>query len=491
MSIASPPHHSRPPAEHFRAGLEGIVVEYGKRRPTLIALIVSFAFFMQQLDGTVIATALPQMARTFDETPLNVSIGVTAYLLTLAVFIPSSSWVADRYGPRTIFGAAIIVFTVGSILCGLSNSLLTFTASRILQAIGGAMMLPVGRLAVLRTAEKHELLRLMQYITTPGLIAPVLGPPLGGFITTYASWRWIFFLNIPIGIAGAILVFIFMRNDRAGERRPFDTLGFVLNGAGLASVMYGFTLLGRENNHPYLTAAFLIGGAAIVWLALRHARTHETPLVDLTPLRIPTFIISVLTGGALFRMIVGATPFMWPLMFQLGFGLPAFAAGLLMMACTAGDLAGQLFVRPVLRRLGYRPVMIASSALTTLFVFACVLFTRDTPAAAIAAVLLVIGVMRSLEFTAMNTLAYSGVTQEHMSAASTLASTLQQMLVGFGVAFGAFVLNSVAFARGEGTSGLTTPDFQFAFLAVGLLGVGATLIFLRLPRDAGAEMTPG
>jgi EmrB/QacA subfamily drug resistance transporter len=454
----------------------------------LIALIVSFAFFMQQLDGTVIATALPQMARTFAETPVSVSAGMTAYLLTLAVFIPSSSWAADRFGSKTIFAGAILVFTLGSVLCGISNSLTAFVAARILQAIGGAMMLPVGRLAVLRTAEKHELLRTMQYITVPGLVAPVLGPPLGGFITTYASWRWIFFLNIPIGIIGFALVCIFMTNYRPDEQRPFDLYGFVLSGVGLSAAMYGFTLLGRQDGQWVLTAAFLILGVFLVALAIRHGQRHPAPLVDLSALRVPTFVLSTLTAGALYRMIIGATPYLWPLMFQVGFGRTAFVSGLLVMACTGGDFGAQLFVRPVIRRFGFRPSMLAAGICTTLLIFACAFFNQQTPLFAIAIVLLLIGIFRSTQFTAMNTLTYSDIEPEYMSAASTLSSTIQQLAVGLGVAFGAFALNTIAFSRGGPGHSLSTPDFQLAFVAIGILGVVSTLLFLRLPPGAGMHM---
>ena len=462
--------------------------ESAPRRPTLIALIVSFAFFMQQLDGTVIATALPQMARTFGERPVTVSIGMTAYLLTLAVFIPGSSWMADRFGSKTVFGAAIIVFTLGSVLCGASNSLPEFVGARILQAIGGAMMLPVGRLAVLRIAEKHELLRTMQYITAPGLIAPVLGPPLGGFITTYASWRWIFFLNIPIGLVGFVLVCIYMTNFRSDERRPFDVTGFALSGIGLSAAMYGFTLLGREDGNWPLTAGFLIAGILVVAAAIRHGQRHPAPLVNLAPLRVSTFAMCTLTGGALYRMIIGATPFLWPLMFQVGFGRTAFVSGLLVMACTSGDLGAQAFVRPVIRRFGFRVVMLTSCIVTTLFIFSCALFTGQTPLFAIAFVLAMIGIFRSLQFTSMSALAFSEVQPEHMSAASTLSSTTQQISVGLGVAFGAFALNSIAFGRGDAGHALSTADFQLAFVAVGVLGIIATLLFLRLPIDAGRQM---
>ena len=462
--------------------------ESAPRRPMLIALIVSFAFFMQQLDGTVIATALPQMARTFGEQPVTVSIGMTAYLLTLAVFIPGSSWMADRFGSKTVFGGAIVVFTLGSILCGASNSLPAFVGARILQAIGGAMMLPVGRLAVLRTAQKHELLRTMQYITMPGLIAPVLGPPLGGFVTTYASWRWIFFLNIPIGLVGFALVCIFMTNFRSDERRPFDVTGFILSGVGLSAAMYGFTLLGREDGNWPLTAAFLIVGILVVAAAIRHGQRHPTPLVNLSPLRVATFAACTLTGGALYRMVIGATPFLWPLMFQVGFGHTAFVSGLLVMACTSGDFGAQLFVRPVIRRYGFRLVMLTAGIVTTLFVLSCALFTRQTPLVAIVFVLAMIGIFRSLQFTSMNALSYSDIKPEHMSAASTLSSTTQQISVGLGVAFGAFALNSIAFTRGDAGHALNATDFQLAFVAVGALGIISTLLFVRLPNDAGSHM---
>lgn len=454
----------------------------------IVALIVSFAFFMQQLDGTVIATALPQMAATFGAAPVTVSIGITAYLLTLAVFIPTSSWVADRFGSRTIFGAAIVVFTLGSVCCGFSDTLWQFVLARILQAIGGALMLPVGRLAVLRGAEKHELLHLTQFITIPGLVAPVIGPALGGFISTYASWRWIFYLNVPIGLIGLALALIFMRNYRAPERRAFDVTGFLLSGVGLSSLMYGFTLLSEERAAWYLIAGFVIAGAVLVWLAVRHAGRHATPLVELTPLRIPTFAASTITGGALLRLTIGATPFLWPLMFQLGFGMTAFLSGLLVMACTAGDFISAMLARAVVRVVGIRRLLVFGGVLSTAFILACALFTAQTPVIAIVVVLAAIGVIRSLQFTSIGSLAYSDVPAEQMSAASTLLSTLQQLTMGMGVAFGAFALNSIAFVRGGAGNGPDTTDFRLAFIAVATAGACATLVFARLPANAGANM---
>jgi len=443
---------------------------------------------MQQLDGTVIATALPQMARSFHDTPIGVSIGITAYLLTVAVFIPSSSWVSDRFGARTIFAIAIVVFTLGSVLCGASQTLLEFAGARVLQAVGGAMMVPVGRALVLRTAQKHEIIHLMQVITVPGLVAPVLGPPLGGFITTYASWRWIFFLNVPIGIVGFAMVLLLMQNFREAERRPFDVVGFITSGVGLATLMYGLTLLGRASGDWALGIGIMAAGAVVLAFAVWHAQHHPSPLIDLSPTRIPTFRTAMMTGGALFRLTIGATPFLWPLMFQVGFGMTAFLSGGLMMACTAADIGAQAFARRIIRVFSFRRVMVVCGALATLFMFACAFFTRSTPLVAIIVVLAMVGIFRSVEYTAISALAYSDVPQEQMSQASTLVSTSNQMSNGAGVAVAAIALNLIATVRGNAGHALDATDFQLAFVAVAILGVIATVTFAGLPADAGASI---
>src|ERR1700760_694880 len=352
------------------------------RQPVIIALIVASAYFMENLDATVIATALPHMAATFGVTSVSLSIGMTAYLLALAVFIPISGWVADRFGQRSVFGGAIIVFTGASILCGMSNGLVEFTISRILQGIGGAMMVPVGRLAVLRSTEKRHLMRSIAYITWPGLAAPVLGPALGGFISTYFNWRWIFLLNVPIGLLGLVLTALFIPNYRESTRRPFDVPGFVLSGIALTCLMYGMVLIGQLHGDWRITAGALICGLAAAVLAIRHFGRAEHPLIDLSPWRIPTFRVT-LDGGSLYVVSVSVSPFLLPLLFQLGFGLNAFAAGLLVLAYAAGNLGMKTLTTPILKRFGFRKVMIVNGVLTAVTIALCSLLSPDTPRALI------------------------------------------------------------------------------------------------------------
>ncbi|HWK45326.1 MAG TPA: MFS transporter [Stellaceae bacterium] len=455
-------------------------------RPMFTALIIACALFMENLDGTIVTTALPDMAVSFGTSPLKLSLGITAYMLSLAVFIPISGWVADRFGSRTVFRAAIGVFTLGSIICGLSQSVGEFTAARVLQGIGGAMMVPVGRLVLLRSVEKSELVRALAYLTVPALIGPVLGPPVGGFITTYASWHWIFFINVPIGLLGMVLVSRYFENHREPETPPLDWLGFALTGLALTSLMYGFELLGRDPSEQTTIAGFIGVGAVVGVFAVRHARTHRHALIDLSLLRIPTFAMTI-TGGSLFRIAGGAFPFLLPLMFQIGFGMNAFTSGMLTFAGAAGSLLMKMTTRPILVRFGFRTALIGNGILSAGFIAVCCWFTDTTPALVVSALLLAGGFFRSLQFTSLNALAFADVPPRQMSAATSLSSMAQQISLGFGVALAAGLLHATVSLRAA--PALSATDFRIVLGIVGALALVSILPFMRLPVDAGAEMT--
>ena len=458
------------------------------RHSSSIALLVAGAFFMENLDGTVIATALPQMAQSFHVGPVNLNVGMTAYMLTLAVFIPISGWIADRFGARTVFGGAVAVFTISSIFCALSNGLEEFVVARIIQGIGGAMMVPVGRLVVLRSTEKQHLLRATSFITWPGLVAPVLGPPIGGFITTYASWRWIFFLNVPLGLIGIVLSALWIGNIREDERRPFDWTGFVSSAIACSTLMYGLELAG-EHPIPWLTivpllAASLLTGLLMVW----HSSRHATPLINLASLSIQTFAVTI-RGGSLFRVAISVIPFLLPLLFQIGFGLSAFRSGLLVLAVFAGNLGMKTVTTPVIRRFGFRKVLIGNGLLTAVSLFACAFLSPTLPTPVVVAILFFGGLCRSMQFTSLNTLGFADIPPGQMSAATTFASMVQQMTMGMGVAAGAIALRIAALLRHGSASNPTIPDFHLAFVLVGLIALVSVLDFLKLDAAAGAVVS--
>src|SRR6202521_4457660 len=391
------------------------------QKSTSIAILVAGAFFMENLDGTIIATALPQMGRSFHANPVDLNIGMTAYLLMLAVFIPISGWFADRFGARTVFVSAIAVFTMSSILCGLSNGLWQFTASRIVQGIGGAMMVPVGRLVVLRTTEKRNLIHSITYITWPGLVAPVVGPPVGGFITTYASWHWIFFLNVPLGLLAAALAALWISNSREVQVKPFDWLGFALCGTACVTFMYGLELIGRQNTPWVTTSLFLACGSALGALAILHFRRAPAPVINLISLKMKTFAITV-WGGSLFRIAISVSPFLLPLMFQVGFGLNAFQSGLLMLGLFTGNLLMKSVVTPVLRRFGFRTVLTTNGMLNAILTASCALLLPQTARIIVLLVLFLHGLSRSMQFTAVGTLAFADITKPDMSNATSFFS---------------------------------------------------------------------
>lgn len=452
----------------------------------LTALIVACALFMQNLDGTVVATALPTMARAFGSDPLHMSVALTSYLLSLAVFIPVSGWMADSYGARSIFRAAIGVFTVGSILCGASQNLPELVGARIVQGIGGAMMVPVGRLLLLRTVAKNELVAAMAWLTTPALIGPVVGPPLGGFLVTYADWRWIFYINVPIGLLGMVLVTRYVPDVREPSPGRLDMVGLLLSGAALACLMFGFETAGRGMLPATLVAALLLAGCVAGTLYMRHARRRPNPLLDLSLLRIATFRISVV-AGSLFRIGVGAMPFLLPLMLQIGFGRSAAESGLVTCSSAVGAIAMKPAAQWALRRFGFRLVLTWNGALAAVLLAAMAALRPAWPMAAIYSLLVVSGFLRSLQFTAYNTIAYADIPRPRMSAATSLYSTIQQLSLTLGITVGAAALEAATTLAGNATPSLGA--FSIAFLVVGACSLLATPSAFTLPTTAGDEMS--
>lgn len=454
-------------------------------RGSAVALLVAGALFMENLDGTVILTAMPQMATSFHVQPLDLNIGVSAYLLTLAALIPASGWIADKFGIRPVFAASLVIFTAASILCGFCQNLALFTLARILQGIGGAMMVPVGRLAVLRTTEKHELINAIATITWPGLAAPVLGPPLGGFISTYASWHWIFFLNVPLGLVALVVAMRLLPPGTEHAPRPFDGIGFILTGTACFALIFGLDLLSREGASRMTVGATLVVTGAIWLVATFHARRHPHSLLDLRALRIRSYAVTI-WGGSFFRMSVSAIPFLLPLLFQIGFGLNAFTSGLLVLAVFAGNIAMKPLTTPILRRFPFRTTLVVNGCLNVLLILACALLTPTTPVSAMVALLFASGLTRSMQFSGLNTLAFAEVSDGLMSGANTLFNMTQQLSMAMGIALGAVALRIAGMLGPRASAGaLPLVHFQVAFLIVGAIALMVVLDVARLEPTAG------
>ncbi len=453
----------------------------------LTALIVACALFMESLDGTVISTSLPAIAADLHRDPISLKLALTSYLLSLAIFIPASGWAADRFGARTIFRSAIIVFTLGSILCGFSSTLWEFVGARIIQGMGGAMMVPVGRLVLLRTVPKAEVVSALSYLTIPALLGPLFGPLVGGFITTYFHWRWIFFVNVPIGILGIALVSRFIQNVR-GEAWPLDVRGFLLSGAGLALLIFGMTLAGRGIVGGNIVLALIIVGTVLLGLYYFHARTAKFPILDLSLLKVQTFRAAVI-GGSLFRVGVGATPLLLPLMLQVGFGMNAFQSGSITFITSIGAMAMKTTAAPILRTFGFRHVLFFNSLLSSTILACYGLFTPSTPRLLMMGLLLFGGFFRSLEFTSVNAITYADIDQPALSRATSFSSVAQQLSLSLGITIGALLLESSQMIHG--TAHITRADFPWAFLGVALISASSVLMFGSLPENAGMHLAGG
>jgi EmrB/QacA subfamily drug resistance transporter len=454
----------------------------------LVPLIVAVGLFMENLDATVLSTALPAIARDLlpkNESPIELKLALASYLLTLAVFIPASGWFADRFGTRLIFRAAIFVFALGSALCGLSNSIETLVAARAVQGIGGAMMMPVGRLVILRTIPRSELVGALAWLTLPALIGPVLGPPVGGFIATYFSWRWIFWINLPVALVGIILATFFIPNIYGETIQKFDILGFFLSGIGLSALVAASALVeGHIVPISFVIGLFIIG-LILMAAYLVHAKRCDHPILDFSLLKWPTFR-SGITGGSLFRIGTGARPLLLPLLFQLGFGMSALQSGLLTFVAAIGAMGMKPVGSVILKKFGFRHVLVVNSIVASALLVAPLLFKATSPLFFILAILFVGGFFASLQFTCINAITFAEIEQLKMSQATSLSSVFQQLSLSLGITVAASVLQ-FSVATHQKTE-IAPQDFIPAFLVIGVISLLSLVSFARLPSDAGAEI---
>lgn len=449
------------------------------------AVLVAGTFFMEILDGTILATAAPDIAVALGVQAADVGVAITAYLVSLAVLIPVSGWLADRWGTRTVFLTGIVVFTLASGLCALSTSLLALSVLRVLQGAGGALMVPVGRLVVLRDTAKVDLIRAIALLTWPALVAPVVAPLAGGLLTTYLSWHWIFLINLPLGLVAAACAVTMVPQHQAATRRPMDWSGFWQVSACMAALVLALSALGSPATPwPFVSVA---GGCGVLLAAtsLRHLRRSEHPLLDLEVFRIETFRLPHATGS-LFRATVSAVPFVLPLMFQERFGWSAVQAGAMVMAVFAGNLAVKPLTTAILRRWPFRTVIAASVLVVSATMLLCAFITPTTSAAVVVALLVTSGAARSVGFTAYGTLAFADVEAPQMTAASTLSATVHQLAGGFGVAIGALGLQLGAAVGGEAAA--PAMPYQLTFVLLALLTLGCLVGAAGLAADAGHRL---
>lgn len=454
-----------------------------------MALLVAGAFFMEFLDGTVIATALPSMALSFGVSAVDLNIGISAYLLTLAVLIPASGWIAERFGARNVFSAALLIFTLSSLFCGLANNVTEFVVMRVIQGIGGAMMVPVGRLAVLRSTSKDQLIKAIATLTWPALVAPILGPPLGGFITTYASWHWIFFINVPLGALAIFLAWRLIPNTTTTAKQPFDIKGFITMGVAMLCLVIGLELCSQQQINLTYALLLLAAGGIALWMAVRHLRDARFPMIRLSSLKVNSFKVTM-RGGFIFRTTISAVPFMLPLMFQVGFGMDAFQSGILVLAVFAGNLMMKPATTPLIRHFGFKKLLIGNGLLTALSLLVCAFLTPSSPVILTMVMLFWGGLCRSMQFTGISTLAFADVPDTEMSSANTLFSTSLQLAAGLGVTLGALSIRAGEFIAHEaGIASVPGIAFRLGFVIIALVTALAVIDIARLAPDAGIAVS--
>ena len=459
--------------------------EEAKPFSSLVPAIIGAANLMQTLSATVIANALPAMAITLRQSPVSLNTTITVYLLALAVFLPVSGWAADRFGAKRVFLIAIALYAISCAACGFANNLPELLLARFAEGAAGALMGPVGRLVLLRTTPKHDLVRAMSVLTMPSLLGPVIGPPIGGFIVTYISWRWIFFLNLPIAVMGLILVTRYIKDIKEEDAGPLDWVGMILTGLGLAAVVFGFENLGRNNLPAFVPYALLGAGLALLGVYAAYARRTPHAILDLKLFKIPTFFASIV-GGTFMRMGVGATPFLLALLLQVAFGLSPFQAGMMTFASAAAALVMKTAAPPILARFGFRRTLSVNAVIVGLSFMAYAWLTNTTPHWLIYAILLTGGFFRSLQFTALNGLGFADIDQPQMSRASTMSAMGQRLAQSIGIGFAATLLR--LFQGQQHARHVTVETIAPAFLIIGAVALISAGFFVALPANAGESL---
>jgi EmrB/QacA subfamily drug resistance transporter len=441
--------------------------------------------FMEQLDGTVLATALPSMARELGVSAPSLSIALTSYLISLAIFIPVSGRIADHFGARTVFRSAIVIFLLGSISCANAPNVAFLVIARFFEGVGGALMMPVGRLVLMRNVEKRDLIQATSWVLIPAVVGPILGPPVGGFIVTYLNWRWIFYINLPIGILGIVLVSIFIANTKGEVPEKTDYKGIRLSSLSLGLFLFGFELVSHDGK--LVTAlSFLAVGGLLGWLYIQYARRAKHPILDISLMKIPTFGTSVI-AGAITRLTQGAHPYLLPLMMQLGFGLSAAQSGLMTLATALGSITAKPFAPKLLRRFGFRDTLMVNGFFASAGYAVCGLFRPGWPLPLMFAVMVISGFFMSIQFTGYNTIAYDEVSQQRMGAATSFYTTFQQLMLSLGICAGAAALQGAMVLRGHHLPQFV--DFTAAFWTVAAVSLTATIWNRRFAHDAGHEIS--
>jgi len=457
---------------------------------TYLPWLVATALFMEQLDATIVNTAVPSIAASLQVTPLSLKSVVTSYILSLAVGIPVSGWMADRFGTKRVFGTAIAIFTVASVLCGLSLNAPMMVAARLLQGLGGAMMMPVGRLSIIRTFPKDELLGAMSFVILPALIGPLLGPTVGGLIVHWTSWRAIFFVNVPVGLLALYFVWRHMPDYHGADPRPLDVIGLILFSSGTAILSWLLEVFGEHTLDPVTAGLMLALSIALLAAYAWHASQNQFPLLHLALFKVRTFRISVL-GGFITRLGIGGLPFLLPLLYQLGLKLAPWQSGLLMMPTAAAAMGMKLIAPKVLARFGYRQVLVFNTICIGITIGLFSLVGSGTPWYAIAGIGLLQGFFNSLQFSSMNTLAYADIEPKDSSMASTISSSFQQLSMSFGLAAGSLVTAWFLGRVPQTDQVMVTKALHHAFIALALMTMVSSLVFARLRRSDGESISKG